>query len=209
MRARLALAVSGQQCELREIVLRNKPQALIQASPKATVPVLVLENGQVLEQSLDIMLWALRRNDPKNWLSPEDESLDAMLALIDECDQVFKPDLDRYKYPQRFESDGTPAEALQAKSEWHRDHGAQWLQTLDNRLQGKEYLFGSCVSLADMAILPFVRQYAHVDREWFNTQGWKALRNWLDAWMASSQFVGVMAKYRPWTPDSAVEQFPS
>ena len=102
MRARLALAVSGQVCELREVVLRNKPQGLLQASPKGTVPVLVLPGGQVLEQSLDIMLWALAQNDPEGWLTPSDGTMADMLALIAECDGPFKQALDRCKYPSRY-----------------------------------------------------------------------------------------------------------
>ena len=101
MRARLALAVSRQSCELREVVLRNKPVELLQASPKGTVPVLVLPDGTVIEQSLDIMLWALQRNDPQHWLEPPTGTLGDMLGLIADCDSRFKHGLDRYKYPQR------------------------------------------------------------------------------------------------------------
>lgn len=246
MRARLAISASSQQCELREVVLRDKPQALVQASPKATVPVLVLPSSQVLEQSLDIMLWALQQHDPEGWLAPEHGNLDAMLALIGECDEVFKPALDRYKYPQRFSYEHVggsaakpglpkavatladdnnaldaaaadragvvaPAESIDAhrtRALAHRSAGADWLFTLDARLAGHKCLFGSRVSLADMAIAPFVRQYAHVDREWFDAQAWVHLRTWLDVWMASDLFAGVMTKYRPWAPDSDVVLFP-
>src|SRR5690554_7446189 len=116
MRARLAVAVSGQRCELREVVLRNKPQELLQASPKATVPVLVLPDGGVLEQSLDIMLWALRLHDPEGWLTPEEGGLSVMLDLIEECDERFKPKLDRYKYPGRFTSELVRPEAANSVS---------------------------------------------------------------------------------------------
>ncbi len=239
MRARLAIAVSGRRCELREVVLRDKPQALIQASPKATVPVLVLPDGTVLAESLDIMLWALRLHDPQGWLVPERDGLDAMLSLIRECDEHFKPRLDRYKYPQRFArereasaaDDGKPAVRAEDKSNgiggshddvsggkggdesipWaaeHRDAGGRWLQTLEARLVQSAYLFGGRASLADMAIAPFVRQYAHVDREWFQAQPWTALHAWLDAWMESGLFARVMAKYRPWSPETPGELFP-
>lgn len=237
MRARLAIVASGQRCELREVVLRDKPLALLQASPKATVPVLVLPDGSVLAESLDIMLWALRLRDPLGWLAPEREGLDAMLSLIRECDRHFKPRLDRYKYPQRFarerdasaEDDGKPAagandgssggsrddvpksEGGKEPSSWaagHRDAGARWLETLEARLTQSACLFGERASLADMAIAPFVRQYAHVDRDWFETCPWPALRAWLTAWMESDLFARVMAKYRPWSPDAPAELFP-
>lgn len=237
MRARLALAVSNRRCELREVVLRNKPQALLQASPKATVPVLVLPNGVVLEQSLDIMLWALRLHDPESWLAPEEGNLAEMLSLIQQCDERFKPNLDRYKYPGRFTaelpqqgasnvtsvaSEGA-AESLQRSAEtaptadeaallaWsvtQRDAGGQWLASLEARLAKSSWLFGSRRTLADMAIAPFVRQYAHVDKEWFDAQPWPGLQAWLKTWMESALFAGVMAKYRPWSPDTMGELFP-
>ena len=114
MRARLALAVSGQACELREVVLRNKPQGLLHASPKGTVPVLVLPTGQVLEQSLEIMLWALAQHDPEGWLIPSHGNLQDMLALIAECDGPFKQALDRCKYPSRYPDADIGAERARA-----------------------------------------------------------------------------------------------
>lgn len=213
MRARLAIAVSGQKCELREVVLRNKPQALIQASPKATVPVLVLRDSTVLEQSLDIMLWALQCNDPEKWLVPESGDLPAMLALIQECDEQFKPRLDRYKYPGRFlpasdsQPDSAPVDEARL-SESNRDQGATWLASLEARLSRGQWLFGSRRALADMAIAPFVRQFAHVDKEWFAAQPWPALQIWLARWMESDLFAQVMAKYPPWEPDSPGVLFP-
>lgn len=213
MRARLAIAVSGQKCELREVVLRNKPPALIQASPKATVPVLVLPDSTVLEQSLDIMLWALQRNDPEKWLVPESGDLPEMLSLIQECDEQFKLRLDRYKYPGRFllVSDGQPDSAPDDEarlSESNRDQGATWLASLEARLSRGQWLFGSRRALADMAIAPFVRQFAHVDKEWFAAQPWPALQVWLARWMESDLFAQVMAKYPPWEPGSPGVLFP-
>lgn len=240
MRARLAMAASGQQCQLREVVLRNKPQALIDASPKATVPVLVLADGTVIEQSLEIMLWALNRQDPQGWLAPPRADLPAMLALINDCDERFKPELDRYKYPQRFVHEypghgaGTeearlvgrsmdkglaagddapgqiaPSEAAhRAKAMAHRAAGAQWMKVLENRLVQGAHLFGDRISLADMAIAPFVRQFAHVDKEWFQAQPWPNVQAWLHAWMESGLFARVMAKYPPWQPGTEGERFP-
>ncbi|MES2531323.1 MAG: glutathione S-transferase N-terminal domain-containing protein, partial [Pseudomonadota bacterium] len=154
MRARLALLASGQRCELREVVLRDKPAALIAVSPKATVPVLVTAEGTVIEQSLDIMLWALRRSDPSGWLQPGDASLDEMLSLVAQCDTHFKPELDRYKYPGRY-ADTDPL--------MHREAGAVFLRRLDARLTQWRFLAGPAEALADAAIAPFVRQFAMVD----------------------------------------------
>ena len=153
MRARLALAVSGQRCELREVVLRAKPQGLLQASPKGTVPVLVMQRGQVLEQSLDIMLWALGQYDPQGWLHPSQGTLAETQGLIAECDGPFKQALDRTKYPTRYPGCDPAYERAQA---------ARWLGTLEARLNQHPFLFGDHYALADMAIAPFVRQFAGV-----------------------------------------------
>jgi len=202
MRARLALAASGVRCELREVVLRDKPQALLQASPKGTVPVLVLPDGKVLEQSLDIMLWALRRHDPMHWLAPAGVGLEHMLALIAENDGAFKRHLDCYKYPQR-------QEPLAGEGpDFHRAQGAAWLLGLERRLASAVCLFGDHPSLADMALAPFVRQFAGVDAEWFDAQPWPHLRRWLSDWLASPLFARVMNKYTPWKPGGAPVFFP-
>lgn len=197
MRARLAIVISDSLCELREVVLKDKPQALLDASPKATVPVLVDTDGAVIDQSLAIMMWALGQNDPGNWLNPAQQTLDAMLSLIDECDQGFKGDLDRFKYPQRYPG---------AVATEYRDRGASWLLGLDGRLREQPYLFGDHISLADAAIMPFVRQFAFTDRDWFDRQAWHALRQWLDAWLHSQLFDSVMSRVPAWRP-GAPRQF--
>lgn len=195
MRARLALAASGQQCELREVVLRDKPAALIEASPKGTVPVLVLPDGRVIDQSLDIMLWALSRHDPQGWLAPQNGDMEQMLALIAQCDGDFKHGLDRYKYPDRYAGVDPIA---------HREACARWLVELDARLCESAYLFGERYALADAAILPFVRQFAQVDRGWFDLQPWAALRAWLERWLESERFQAIMEKYPPWDGKAGV-----
>ncbi|MDO9358623.1 MAG: glutathione S-transferase [Polaromonas sp.] len=197
MRARLALAVSGEAYEHREIVLRNKPAAMLAASPKGTVPVLVLPGGEVIDESLDVMRWALARKDPAHWLAPPKGSLDAMLALIAASDGAFKRHLDRYKYPNRYpeESHGdAKAFALQ-----HRSDAALWLAQLETQLDGA-WLFGAQPSLADMAILPFIRQFAHTDAGWFAAQPWPRLKRWLAGFEASALYTGVMEKHAPWEP---------
>ena len=209
MRARLALAVSGQVCELREVVLRDKPQALLQASPKATVPVLQLASGEVLEHSLDIMLWALRQHDPDGWLTPKSASLDAMQALIAANDGPFKQALDHYKYPHRFvPAQADLGEATRQFAEQHRDSAALWLMTLQTRLENHDWLFGDSACLADMALLPFVRQFAHTDAAWFAAQPWAALARWLARWENSALLAQVMAKYPPWQTGQPALYFP-
>lgn len=194
MRARLALSVSGQQIEHREIVLRDKPAEMLAASPKGTEPVLVLP-GQVIEESLDIMHWALGRHDPAQWLSPPGASSDDMAALIAGNDGDFKRDLDRYKYPNRYaDESGGDAAGLALK---HRSGAAHWLAQLDVRLHGG-WLLGTQASLADMALLPFMRQFAHTDAAWFAAQPWPRLQGWLAAFEGSALYVGVMEKHPQW-----------
>ena len=199
MRARLALAVSGQACELREVILRDKPAQLLAASSKGTVPVLVLPDGEVLDQSLDIMRWALARQDPERWLVPERGSPVDMDRLIAACDNNFKHHLDGYKYPSRY--------AL-ADAEQHRQAGAAWLAQLNEQLQNRYFLFGNRASLADMAIAPFIRQFAQTDPAWFDQQAWTLLQQWLSGLLASTLFQQVMRKYPPWQPGSQGSTFP-
>ncbi|WP_341668764.1 glutathione S-transferase [Alcaligenes sp. SDU_A2] len=207
MRARLAIAVSGTACQLREVVLRDKPESLLQASPKGTVPVVVTTDGKVIAESLDIMRWALTRNDPGRWLQPEQGDASEMLALIGYNDSDFKRDLDRYKYPDRHthQDDFTDAADYAAR---YRVSAAQWLLELDARLAKHGYLMGSRPCLADMAIAPFVRQFAQVDRDWFDAQPWPALSAWLVDWLASPLLARIMHKYPAWTPESELVRFP-
>jgi glutathione S-transferase len=188
MRARLALLASGTRCELREVVLKNKPADMLAASPKGTVPVLVLADGTVIDQSLDIMLWALGRSDPLHWLARATGTLGDMLALVADCDHGFKPQLDRYKYPQRFEDAAADA----------RERGAQFLLRLDALLAPAGQLFGAAPALADAAVMPFVRQFAMVDAVWFGMQPWPHLHAWLAGWTASALFERAMHRPAPW-----------
>jgi glutathione S-transferase len=178
MRARMALAVSGAPHEIREVKLRDKPAAMLAASPKGTVPVLVLADGQVIDESLDIMRWALGQNDPERWLDGNDT------ALIAANDGPFKHHLDRYKYSDRHGTD--PLE--------HRAQGLALLADLDARLRRHAYLCGETRMLTDAAILPFVRQFAAVDRTWFDAQKLPALQRWLAEGLASPLFTEVMAR---------------
>ncbi len=197
MRARLALAASGVDYELREVILNDKPAEMLAASPKGTVPVLVLAGGDVIDESLDIMRWALAKSDPDLWL--EQSPVNDMQTLIAGNDGAFKHALDRYKYPHRYpvESGGeTQTFALAQRLE-----GARWLQVLELRLS-KGWLFGSQASLADMACLPFVRQFAHTDKLWFAAQAWPCLQAWLARFEATALFESVMGKHQRWQPIS-------
>jgi glutathione S-transferase len=185
IRARLALVVSGSLCELREVKLSAKPQAMLVASPKGTVPVLVLPDGKVIDESLDIMRWALANRDPEGWLMRNDP------ALIVVNDGHFKHDLDRYKYPDRHGVDPLH----------HRDSGLAFLRDIDGRLAGAGQLCGASRGLADAAIMPFVRQFAAIDREWFDTQPLPHLKVWLAGHLASALFAATMTRVAPWSPD--------
>lgn len=193
IRARLALQASGQTVALREVVLRDKPDAFLAVSPSATVPCLQTADA-VIDESLDIMLWALRRNDPLGWLDMPTEGM----ALIARNDGPFKQALDRTKYAVRY-PDSDPSEQRAAAS--------QFLHYLDDRLT-HDWLFGR-QSLADMAILPFVRQFASIDRPLFDAQPWPRLRRWLDRFAASIEFTSVMTRHQPWRPAQAPIIFPA
>jgi glutathione S-transferase len=191
IRARLAVAQAGVQVELREVVLRNKPDAFLAMSPDGTVPCLVLPDG-VISESLDIMHWALGQQDPANWLDMPGEGA----ALIAQCDGPFKHALDRVKYASRY-----PGEERAT----HLAAACGWLQMLEHRLEG--WLFGR-PTLADMAILPFIRQFAFIEKPWFDAQPWPALQDWLARFLDSPAFAQVMRKHAPWQPGQAALPFP-
>lgn len=191
IRARLALMSSGTLCELREVKLPAKPAALLAVSPKGTVPVLVLPDGEVIEESLDIMRWALGRHDPDGWLAHDDP------ALIAANDGPFKRNLDSYKYPEKFGSD--PAV--------HRAAGLAFLHELDLRLARDGQLGGAAPGLTDMAIMPFVRQFAGVDPAWFAAQALPHLQAWLAAHVKSVLFAAVMISRAPWQPGDPAVSF--
>jgi len=188
MRARMALIAAQVDLEHREILLKNKPPSMLQASPKATVPVLVLEDGTVLDQSWDIMRWAILKNDPFNWLGEDQVYLAQAQPLIDRCDGEFKRDLDQYKYADRHPH---PAQV-------YREQGMAFLSDLDQRLTEQRYLLANQITIADIAIMPFIRQFANVDREWFDLSELDRLISWLDALMNSALFNQAMRKYPLW-----------
>jgi glutathione S-transferase len=182
MRARLALAISETRVELREVKLSAKPPEMLLLSPKGTVPVLLLPGGRVIDESLDIMHWALGQHDPEGWLARNDA------ALIAANDGPFKQQLDRYKYPERY---GVDAEV-------HRAAGLEMLMVLEDRLSGQSHLSGARRGLTDAAILPFVRQFARVDADWFAGQALPHLGRWLEGYLSSELFEDIMARRTPW-----------
>ena len=184
MRARMALYQAGVQCEIVEVELKAKPAAMLALSPKGSVPVLHLTSGEVLDESLDIMHWALGNNDPAHWLP---SSWATSQSLIDKNDGAFKSNLDRYKYPQRFPG-GNNIEA--------RDSGLGFLKDLNAQLNGNAYLLGPQVSFVDIAIFPFVRQFANTDVPWFATQALPGLQRWLDTLVNGGLFKTIMEKNR-------------
>ena len=188
MRARMALKISGARYEHREVVVRDKPSAMLQASPKGTVPVLVGHDGTVLEESLDIMRWALARQDPENWLDRQDDS------LLAANDGPFKHHLDRYKYATRYED---------ADPEDHRSAAMIHIEALEGRLNDQPFLCGEKRGFADVAIFPFIRQFAHADREWFDALPVPRTRAWLEGLKGSELFKSIMIKHDQWRPDQS------
>lgn len=200
IRARLALVSSGIEVELREIILRDKPEEMLHASPKGTVPVLILPNGDVIDESLDIMYWALNQKDPNQLLCQESNHLQSEVAtLIEENDFVFKKHLDLYKYHDRHP---------EYPQSHYRSLGEQTLTKLEERLERNKFLLRDVPSLADLAIFPFIRQFAHVDKEWFYNSDYTALKQWLDSFLESAEFKKVMTKFTQWNAEKNPVFFP-
>jgi glutathione S-transferase len=214
MRARLAIhfALPSGSIELREVVLKDKPQAMLDISPKGTVPVLYIKStplkskeqeSQVLDESLDIMLWALQQSSLLPATSLKEKWLPELLindihALIALNDGEFKWALDHYKYSDRYEE----------SEQYFREKGEVFLRNLNTRLTKHTYLMGESVTLADVAIFPFIRQFAHVDSTWFFASEFNALKTWLNQWLESDQFNAIMTKYPKWQPQQDALYFP-
>jgi len=200
MRARLAIANSHIALELREVVLRDKPQQLIDISAKATVPVLLLPDNTVIDESLDIMSWALEQNDPDNWFySLEEGQKTLSQKLIANNDGDFKYYLDRYKYADRY-----PEHTQQ----YYRQQAEKFLVLLEQQLQQNGYLICNRITLADMAILPFIRQFAFVDKVWFDQSPYPLIQVWLTEFIESKLFQKIMLKYSTWQLEDEITLFP-
>ena len=189
MRARMALHISDIALEHREILLRDKPAEMLEASPKGTVPVLILPSGEALEESLDVMHWALAQYDPEGWLDRHDE------RLITANDGSFKQALDRYKYPTRY--DDVDDASIP------RDSTLPYLQQVNARLLHQPYLSGEQRGFTDIAIFPFLRQFANTDRAWFDAMPLPALQKWLSEMLASDLFAAIMVKHPLWKAEQS------
>ena len=189
MRARLSITYAKINIELREVKLNNKPQQLINISPKGTVPVLQLSKEVVIDESLDIMYWALSKSDPDNWLYQD--NMTEIKQLIQWNDGLFKKSLDRYKYANRYPEN---------TELFYREEAEIFILMLEQRLIKTHYLCGESCSLADMAIFPFIRQFAYVDLDWFTSSKYQKLNQWLNQHLKSPLFISIMEKYVPWQP---------
>ena len=188
MRARMALAYAKINYQHREILLKNKPQSMLNYSAKGTVPVLI-EKATVIDESLDVMRWALSHNDMDNWLLKDKANRqDEMFELIRICDEKFKQQLDRYKYSDRY-----PLTEIE-----YRDQSQWFLKLLNERLSHHQFLISNQMCMADIAIFPFIRQYAYVNKKWFDNTSYTYLNKWLDYWLNSKLFLSIMQKHSLW-----------
>lgn len=191
----MALSMAGIDFEHREILLRDKPSDMLEASPKGTVPVIVLSDGRVIDESLDVMRWALDKNDPLNWLS----NLEDSLTIIADNDGPFKYHLDRYKYASRYDDKASRGDTDTA----HKEAAETFLMTLEQRLEKHAYLTGKDQKLADIAVFPFIRQFANTDRENWEANRFPKTRGWLNRHVTSDIFISIMTKHPLWSPKTA------
>ena len=200
MRARLGIYYAGIKVEIREVVLRDKPSSMLGYSPKGTVPVIVLSKGEVIDESIDIVRWALSHSDPQKLLpapnSPQRQRAD---QLIEQNDFEFKSFLDRYKYADRYP---------EFPAEYYREQGEDFVKKLEQLLLHNRYLLGNKLSIADIAIAPFIRQFANVNRTWFDNTPYPHLQNWLTSIIGSQAFEDIFSKYPQWCPEDQPRYFP-
>ena len=187
MRARMAIHISGQRCELREVLLRDKPPSMLEYSAKGTVPVLILQDGKVIDESLDVIDWALNLNDPDNWQRSKDTKKTKELIKIN--DGEFKYHLDRYKYSKRYDNEDP---------EFHRKKCLKFIESVNNELNNSKYIFDDNISYADIVLLPFIRQFRIADIEWFDSLPYDNLKKWLSSFLGSSLLNSIMKKYDLW-----------
>ena len=187
MRARMAIHISGQKCELREVLLRDRPPSMLEYSAKGTVPVLILQDGKVIDESLDVIDWALNLNDPDDWQRSKDTKKTKELIKIN--DGEFKYHLDRYKYSKRYDNEDP---------EFHRKKCLKFIESINNELNNSEYIFDDNISYADIVLLPFIRQFRIADIEWFDSLPYDNLKKWLSSFLDSSLLNSIMKKYDLW-----------
>ena len=183
----MAIHISGQKCELREVLLRNKPPSMLEYSAKGTVPVLILQDGNVIDESLDVIDWALNLNDPDDWQRSKDTKKTKELIKIN--DGEFKYHLDRYKYSKRYDNEDP---------EFHRKKCLKFIESVNNELNNSKYIFDDNISYADIVVLPFIRQFRIADIEWFDSLPYDNLKKWLSSFLDSSLLNSIMKKYDLW-----------
>lgn len=198
MRARFAIKVSDIDVELREVKLSDKPKQMLACSPKGTVPVLQLPDGSVIDESRDIMVWALSQQDPQNWLSNNFAEKQEIDRLININDNEFKQHLDHYKYADRY-----PEYSML----YFREQAEAFLKLLEENLNQTDFLIKNEITLVDMAILPFIRQFAYVDKDWFDQSSYTKLQCWLSYLLKLPLFNDIMIKTIPWAPESEIHIF--
>ena len=183
----MAIHISGQRCELREVLLRDKPPSMLEYSAKGTVPVLILQDGKVIDESLDVIDWALNLNDPDDWQRSKDKEKTKELIKIN--DGEFKYHLDRYKYSKRYDNEDP---------EFHRKKCLKFIESVNNELNNSKYIFDDNISYADIVLLPFIRQFRIADMEWFDSLPYDNLKKWLSSFLESSLLNSIMKKYDLW-----------
>ena len=187
MRARMAIHISGQKCEIREVLLRDKPPSMLEYSAKGTVPVLILQDGKVIDESLDVIDWALNLNDPDDWQRSKDTKKTKELIKIN--DGEFKYHLDRYKYSKRYDNEDP---------EFHRKKCLKFIESINNELNNSKYIFDDNISYTDIVLLPFIRQFRIADIEWFDSLPYNNLKKWLSGFLDSTLLNSIMKKYDLW-----------
>ena len=196
MRARMAIHISSQKCEIREVLLRDKPPSMLEYSSKGTVPVLVLQSGEVIDESLDVIEWALNLNDPDNWQRSKDNEKTKELIKIN--DGEFKHHLDRYKYSKRYDNEDP---------EFHRKECLNFIEKINSELQNSKYIFDDEISYIDISLLPFIRQFRIADNEWFDELPYENVKSWLSNFLNSELLKSIMSKYDLWKEGDEVTIF--
>ncbi len=191
IRAHMALKYSGIQVELREVDLKNMPEQALKLSQHATVPILVLADGSVMDESWDILKWALKQNDPDNWLGDNNEFLLDAEILIETNDFSFKEDLDHYKYADRFP---------EHSKEHYRKAGEEFIGELEEMLANHQFLLSGRLTLADIGVFPYVRQFSLVDKDWFDQSPYSKVKKWLNSLIDCELFQDAFQKHDLWQP---------
>ena len=192
----MAIHISGQKCELREVLLRDKPPSMLEYSPKGTVPVLILQDGSVIDESLDVIDWALNLNDPYDWQRSKDTKKTKELIKIN--DGEFKYHLDRYKYSKRYDNEDP---------EFHRKKCLKFIESLNNELNNSKYIFDNNISYVDIVLLPFIRQFRIADMEWFDSLPYDNIKVWLSKFLDSFLLNIIMKKYDLWKEEDEITIF--